>query len=93
VGSTKVVARNIAVGHVILASGQSNIFISLADIKARYPNSNWASLAQQALNVAPANKALRLFKVSGPLGTPGLFVTSATPRASGRRDLDGQASH
>lgn len=64
VGSAKVVAHNIAVGHVILASGQSNMFISLADIKAKYPNSNWAALARQSIANAPKNTAVRLFKVS-----------------------------
>jgi hypothetical protein len=64
VGSTRVLARNIAVGHVILASGQSNMFISLADIRAKYPGSNWAALAQRSIANAPKNKAVRLFKVS-----------------------------
>ena len=64
VGSSKVVAHNIAVGHVILASGQSNMFISLADIKAKYPNSNWAALAQKSIANAPKDTAVRLFKVS-----------------------------
>ena len=63
VGSARVVAHNIAVGHVILASGQSNMFISLADIRSKYPKSNWAALAQQSIANAPKNRAVRLFKV------------------------------
>jgi hypothetical protein len=80
VGSTRVLARNIAVGHVILASGQSNMFISLADIRAKYPGSNWAALAQRSIANAPKNKAVRLFKVSAWSALQALWFTTVYVR-------------
>lgn len=63
-GATKLMSRNIAVGHLLLASGQSNMFFSLGDIVYKYPKSGWAALAKKGMADAPKAKALRLFKVA-----------------------------
>ena len=73
------VAHNIAVGHVILASGQSNMLISLADIRSKYPKSNWAALAQQSIANAPKNRAVRLFKVRARPASQAVLIDCSRP--------------